>query len=398
LSNNIIYHKSTISRFRPALFNPADISDIVAIWDANQLWDGTSWQDTVNGIYLNPVTDNPIYSPTHDPASFSGNGGLYFDGSKRLIDYTLSSLLGVLSNGLTFFIVTDCENVNTTPEVSCDLRFASSYGVYIAYDLDHWMSVYYGPTARANYVTEEARYEQPHIIGLRAGTSLVDFFLSGDQLVKRDGSSVYDAGTGKLFSIGSDNQYGRYFTGHISEIIFYKRELTLPEFLSVNDYLCSKWGITNEYSANDGYSTNFLQGVTTYDANLATTATFVASSSSQASQEGDKLNDLTYAGLWQTVDTNPTIEATWASDQTISKVQLVSFSNVTETYDIPSYVGPVHIYYWDGAGWVSAGVYDFVGSTLEVVFRDTITTSKLKFSIGEELGSLNYILREILVF
>jgi hypothetical protein len=81
---------------------------------------------------------------------------------------------------------------------------------------------------------------------LKIGKLVVDSTVSEHGTYSGDGSApTYDMSSANLrFYVGrASGSYG-YLKGHISELLFYSRELTNPEHTIVKAYLKAKWGIS----------------------------------------------------------------------------------------------------------------------------------------------------------
>jgi hypothetical protein len=74
-------------------------------------------------------------------------------------------------------------------------------------------------------------------------TSSSQVFLNGTSLALNNTSAALDSPSAGVLNIGGGKSDGRWFTGYVSEIIWYNAVLTTNQRQQVEGYLASKWGL-----------------------------------------------------------------------------------------------------------------------------------------------------------
>ncbi len=213
----------------------------------------SQWNDAVNGFHAKQtvVANQPLYQAASAANNF--NPTLKFDGTSDHLEYTASRFMSTTSSGSLFGSGTN--ELNAGYENFADLGIDNPHMGTLVNEQIMWMNgsapvrIDHPTKLTANKVHQLGYYWNG---GANAGSGL-----------RLDGTDFYDATTdATLVGNGapSDGQFsiGGYgavenWTGNISELFLYGRNLTTQEKERVETYLAIKYGTTlaHDYLAGD---------------------------------------------------------------------------------------------------------------------------------------------------
>ena len=239
-----------IAYFRPTGFDPRSISGLAAWYDASSaetLFTATSggsavagggavarWEDrSGNGFHLGQATANN--RPLRITSAINGRDVLRFDGSNDFIERatTSSSMAGspfsVLSGATMFMVLRRAANNNAgahgtrSNSATNHHPFGTSYfDSFASSDRKSWAQAY-----NANL----------HLYGVVASSSAWTAFQNGSQIFTTSSITL----TALRHISFPDN--GSPAAMDLCEAVFYSRDLSASERISVQNYLNSRWAI-----------------------------------------------------------------------------------------------------------------------------------------------------------
>lgn len=233
-------------------FSPATLTNVVAWWRADSLWNDTTIGGNANKVWVD-ITGNSggvgrVYGlgaggaiPSRVTNQLNGQSVIRFDGDDKLVGS--SNMLNVGTGNVTILIV----GKSTTNNGAFLAKLGSNphYGIYYYSDGNLYYDYNDGSDRSAFGSHAYNSYEVVWAVTNRSVPSNYIYY-NATQLDATACSASADVTNSNDFRIGSYNGARIFLTGDIAEIIITKSVLTATEKTNLDTYLYDRYGLNIE--------------------------------------------------------------------------------------------------------------------------------------------------------